>query len=103
MEPAVFDFPHGLHHRALGERLYLQGASFCFKDLAVAVAALDEAERAADLEAGERHVIRARQTVDRLLRVLPHLRLNDEDYESIFAVIDGLRERLFRPRHVRPS
>jgi hypothetical protein len=103
MEPIALDFPQDIRHRALGERLYLQGASFCFKDLSIAVEALDQADSAADLDVRQRHLARARQKVERVLRVLPRLQLTHEACESILAVIEDIRERLFGPPHARFS
>jgi hypothetical protein len=47
MDTVVLDF-HGTH-RLLGDRLYLQGASFCFKDLSLAASSLAKAEASVDL------------------------------------------------------
>jgi hypothetical protein len=96
------DFPQS--HRALGERLYLQGASFCFKDLSAAATCLGQAENSPDSTVRETHLNRARESVDRVLRVLPRLALNDEDFESVCAVIDRLHARLKRVSPtVRPN
>jgi hypothetical protein len=103
MDTVVLDF-HGTH-RLLGERLYLQGASFCFKDLSLAASSLAEAETSVDLADREGHLERARQSVDRVLRALPRLALNEDDFESVCAVIDRLHARLAHASsiRVRPS